>query len=98
MNNIYYITSLSLCIPVFFGVYYYKFINDLSKIFFYYLVLSLIIEIIGLYLGVRSINNHIIYNMYMFLSNVYVSYLIFKTGVRFSVLISVIIILFFLGY
>jgi len=98
MSLIDYITSLSIGVPVIIGINVFKKLKEpISKSFFYFIILSLIIEILGLFLASKSINNHIIYNINTILNAVFVSYLAFKNRIRYSAFIIVIILIFVLS-
>ncbi len=76
MRYLHYIVIFEALIPVILGVFYYKRLRDkLSKPFLLYLSLLSILEIISLCLSLRSISNHLFYNLLDLLTIIFFTYI-----------------------
>lgn len=64
MTILKYFTSLEVLVPLAIGAFFNKRIGDfIAKPFIFYLLVISVLEITCLYLSVKSINNHLIYNL-----------------------------------
>ena len=65
-------------IPVTTGIIHFKDLcSKISRVFFMYLIISLIIEIIATVLAIQNLNNHLFYNLANLITGLFIAYLVY---------------------
>lgn len=79
MGFLQYLTSLGVLAPIITGFIFFKRLSDnIAKPFLYFLIILFVFELGGLYLGYRSIKNHIVYNIIDLITITFFIYFLIK--------------------